>query len=395
MLRPTTNGVLRSYRYHLRNSANMMNHARDTVLTQRVFNSFAEDPATAARCFQLRRSYLRVSSQHDVGDSICKKYDVAWHTMESVIQDVSNRKFDSSLAEILHGQNDPTASGRTALGDSMDNLAEGIIQAMNAKYGDNFVFSGADGMNIPFTWDKDQGLCYRGIPVDSSVPKVEMTNTDPPAPVEYNNAQPPAQAVGGGFYKQDDGTMIAKADYDKAKKNVEALEYMAKDEKKFADLGLGLQEDENGNLIQDSAFNMAIQGIDFLGYGKDADGDPKNVVSLLKEISGILKDCDDNSGKFKPGERETLERLAVKLKDANANLTRKHTELDTRKKFLDSNQKLLEENAYTLEMQWSNREDVDMADAISAFIWAKYCYDSSLKVGNSILSQSLMDYINT
>lgn len=393
MLRPTTNGVLRSYRYNLRNSAITMNHARDTVLTQRVFNSFADDPATAARCFQLRRSYMRVNSQHAVGDSICKKYDVAWHTMESVIQDVSNRKLDSALAELIHGGNGPTASGRTALGDSMDKLAEGIVQTMNAKYGDNFVFSGADGMNIPFTWDDKDGLCYRGIPVDSAVPEVEMNGN---VPKEYNAAGTGAPAPGDPVsYKGKDGTMITKDEYEKQKKNAETLEYMAKDEKKFADLGLGLQEDENGDLIQDSAFNMAIQGIDFLGYGKDADGDPKNVVSILKEISGILKNCDDDSGTFKPGDKEKLDRLSVKLKDASAHLTRKHTELDTRKKFLDSNQALLEGNAFTLETQWSSREDVDMADAISAFVWAKYCYDSSLKVGNSILSQSLMDYLNT
>ena len=40
-------------------------------------------------------------------------------------------------------------------------------------------------------------------------------------------------------------------------------------------------------------------------------------------------------------------------------------------------------------------EDVDLADAITSYSWAQYCYNVSIKVGNSILSQSLMDYINT
>ena len=34
------------------------------------------------------------------------------------------------------------------------------------------------------------------------------------------------------------------------------------------------------------------------------------------------------------------------------------------------------------------------AAAISDFIFAKYCYDTALKVGNSILNQTLMDYMN-
>ena len=55
---------------------------------------------------------------------------------------------------------------------------------------------------------------------------------------------------------------------------------------------------------------------------------------------------------------------------------------------------MLEENVYSLKEQYANLEDVDMADAISSFLWAEYCYNAALKVGNSILSQSLMDYLN-
>ena len=51
MIRSTTNGVLKSYRYNLQRSNYTLNKARNTVLTGRNFNSFAEAPATAARCF--------------------------------------------------------------------------------------------------------------------------------------------------------------------------------------------------------------------------------------------------------------------------------------------------------------------------------------------------------
>ena len=60
---------------------------------------------------------------------------------------------------------------------------------------------------------------------------------------------------------------------------------------------------------------------------------------------------------------------------------------------LKNNLALLEDNFYGLQEQYSEIEDVDMADAISSFLWAEYCYNAALKVGNSILSQSLMDYL--
>ena len=51
MIRVTTNGLLNSYRYNLMKSTISRNEAMTTVLTQRNFNSYAEDPAAAAQAF--------------------------------------------------------------------------------------------------------------------------------------------------------------------------------------------------------------------------------------------------------------------------------------------------------------------------------------------------------
>lgn len=350
MIRSTTNGVLKSYRYNLQRSTYTMNKARNTVLTGRNFNSFAEAPATAARCFQMRRSFQKVNTQHSVGESVVRKYEQAWSSLESVVQDVKNRTTDSAYTDIIKSLSDPTASGRNALGQSMTALAKGIAQTMNCRYGDNFVFAGADGLNVPFSWDDDGNLCYRGVKVDAG--------------------QADAEAL-------------------------EKLKYMA-GEVKYADIGLGMQEDENGQVIGGSVFNVALQGINFLGYGVDADGDPNNVVSIISKMGQILERCDADSGAFQnPKDREDLERLAKKFEVSASKLSDKFTELDTQAAFLKSNQKQLEGTAYTLQEQFIGIEDADPAEAISAFAWAQYCYNTALKVGNSILSQSLMDYLNS
>ena len=351
MIRSTTNGTLKTYRYSLQRSSYTMNKARETVQTQRQFNSFAEDPAAAAKAFQLRRSLQRTDSQYNVGDSVKHKYEVAWNTLESVVQDVNNRKSDSAFAMILQGKSDTIGSGAVALGQSMRTLATGIVQSMNYRYGENFVFAGADGLNVPFTWEgegDDRKLCYRGIPVDTQDPK-----------------------------------------------ELEALEYMA-NERKNADLGFGMQEDENGNIIGSSVANVGLQGITFLGYGKDADGDPKNIVSIADRMGTLLRRCDPDSGDWaSTADKEEFSRLAKKFEDAASQLTDKHTEMDTQAAFIKSNQEQLKANTDTLQEQILGIEQVDLADAITSFAWAQYCYNASLKVGNSILSQSLMDYMNT
>lgn len=441
MIRSTTNGVLKSYRYNLQRSSYTLNKAMNTVLTGRNFDTYAADPATAARCFQMRRSFQRVNSQYSVSESVTRKYEQAWSALGSVVDDVNNQKTSSAYQDILHSINDPTASGRNSLGQSLTELAKGIVQTMNGRYGDNFIFAGADGLKVPFTWGEDGTLCYRGIPVDATVPDIAMSNGAPltlndqgqydPAGTNYllsggvktisvddyeaavkagNAPTVLRDTTGAGQLVDADGNIstteryylvldnsktISKADYEQAEKDLASLDYLSKSEVKYADLGLGLQEDsKTGEVIGSSVFNVALQGINFLGYGVDADGDPKNIVSIISRMGQILLNCDATTGAFAEGERDEFQRLADKFEASAALLQDKHIELDTQADFLKSNQTQLESMAYTLEQQFLGIEDVDPAEAISQLSWAKYCYNTALKVGNSILSQSLMDYIN-
>ena len=441
MIRSTTNGVLKSYRYNLQRSSYTLNKAMNTVLTGRNFDTYAADPATAARCFQMRRSFQRVNSQYSVSESVTRKYEQAWSALGSVVDDVNNQKTSSAYQDILNSINDPTASGRNSLGQSLTELAKGIVQTMNGRYGDNFIFAGADGLKVPFTWGEDGTLCYRGIPVDAAVPDIAMSNGAPltlndqgqydPAGTNYllsggvktisvddyeaavkagNAPTVLRDTTGAGQHVDADGNIstteryylvldnsktISKADYEQAEKDLASLDYLSKSEVKYADLGLGLQEDsKTGEVIGSSVFNVALQGINFLGYGVDADGDPKNIVSIISRMGQILLNCDATTGAFAEGERDEFQRLADKFEASAALLQDKHIELDTQADFLKSNQTQLESMAYTLEQQFLGIEDVDPAEAISQLSWAKYCYNTALKVGNSILSQSLMDYIN-
>ena len=441
MIRSTTNGVLKSYRYNLQRSSYTLNKAMNTVLTGRNFDTYAADPATAARCFQMRRSFQRVNSQYSVSESVTRKYEQAWSALGSVVDDVNNQKTSSAYQDILHSINDPTASGRNSLGQSLTELAKGIVQTMNGRYGDNFIFAGADGLKVPFTWGEDGTLCYRGIPVDAAVPDIAMSNGAPltlndqgqydPAGTNYllsggvktisvddyeaavkagNAPTVLRDTTGAGQLVDADGNIstteryylvldnsktISKADYEQAEKDLASLDYLSKSEVKYADLGLGLQEDgKTGEVIGSSVFNVALQGINFLGYGVDADGDPKNIVSIISRMGQILLNCDATTGAFAEGERDEFQRLADKFEASAALLQDKHIELDTQADFLKSNQTQLENMAHTLEQQFLRIEDVDPAEAISQLSWAKYCYNTALKVGNSILSQSLMDYIN-
>lgn len=458
MIRATTGGVLKSYRANLMGSFINMNKSRDTVLSQRIFNSFAEDPAAAAKAFRLRKARMTVSSQHDICSDTLKKYQTAYSCLQSMdeVLDTKNPSMNTLKEATLEWLDDPKGDAREQLSKVIDKMSEILVQNLNQKYGDNFIFAGADGHNVPFEI-KDNKLYYRGVSVDAAVPNVITSvdaNGDPlldangdPVPLEINKTTNLVTPGGKSYVKMDTSALVSQTeanaaiaadptiaqnylmtdntttpltyqlfnekgepdpagtyyldmtkaetmaveDYDAEKLEAEKLEYL-KNEKYYVDIGLGFQENKNGELIPSSGFNAALNGINFFGCGLDEDGDPKNIYSIVQRLTEI-SDSVPEGGSWGSVYNE-FHRLVGKLETASSNFKTEFTNMAASTTKLENNEQLLEDNFYNLQEQYAALEDVDMVDSITSFVWAQYCYNAALKVGNSVLSESLMDYLN-
>ncbi len=316
---------------------------------------------TATQAFQLRRSAWRTESQIENSQTVTHKFNTAYEAVDSIFETVTTITKD----ETLRALNDPTGGGRKSLGILLDQRAEDLVQSLNAKYGDNFIFAGNDGENVPFSWDEATGqLLYRGVNVNAgSVPE-------------------PGQ-----------GATQAEIDaYEKDQADLAKLQQMMK-ETTYVDLGMGLQEDASGNIISTSAFNSALSGLSITGFGVDEEGLPNNVVSIVKELSDILGRCDEDGNWASTEDQERAVALQKKLDTSLGDITSQHTELSTKVSFLNTNEERLKSTADTLNTQIVGVENVDMADAITAMSYAQYCYNAALRVGTNILSQSLIDYM--
>lgn len=341
--RITSNAMMKNYKSNLMKSTNVLYNSMTQVMTRRKFNSYAEDPAAATQAFQLRRSAWRTESQIENSQTVTHKFNTAYEAVDSIFETVTTITKDETLRALNH----PTGGGRKSLGILLDQRAEDLVQSLNAKYGDNFIFAGNDGENVPFSWDEATGqLLYRGVNVNA-----------------------------------EEGT----EDYEK-------LQQMMK-ETTYVDLGMGLQEDAAGNIISTSAFNSALSGLSITGFGVDEEGLPNNVVSIVKELSDILGRCDDNGNWASTEDQERAVALQKKLDTSLGDITSQHTELSTKVSFLNTNEERLKSTADTLNTQIVGVENVDMADAITAMSYAQYCYNAALRVGTNILSQSLIDYM--
>ncbi len=366
--------MFRNYRGNLNKNGIRLNDTMINVQTQRKFNTYAEDPAAASNAWRMRRSYWRTNDQIDNTNHIISKYESAWTAMHSIVDGDSEHPGLDGLLASIEGISGTAGAGRVALGRELIATSENIVSVINSKYGDDFIFSGADGEDIPFRWENNK-LYYRG--VDVATPKTDYRTSD------FINAD-------GSFNqtKYDEAKAAYEEntfyDFDDALK----LSDMAH-EATYVDIGLGMKEDEKGNIVTDSAFDSALSGLNMLGYGKD-----ENLALIVRELGTIFSRADPDTGEYKSSsDRDRADHLLNALHDSIRDAQGQHVQLDARAKYLKTNLEQLKTNKNELNEQIMETESMDPAEAITEMTWAQYCYNAALRIGTQILSQSLIDYM--
>ena len=346
--RVTTNGMFRSYQSSLVNANTKLQKTMNGVSTHRAFSTYAEDPSSASKAFQLRRNMWRTEDQLSNSRYLLAKFETGFNAVSFIVDGDAEHPGLDGIADALSGITGTAGASRSALGQSLVAKAESVALDMNVNYSETYVFAGTDGLDAPFSWDGDK-LLYRG--VDVSVSETE----DPAA---YNTLQ------------------------------------MMTNEKSYVDIGLGLQEDGDGNLIDSSAFNSAMYGLNVLNYGRDEDGDPKNLAVLMRDLGKLFLSADDKGNYPEEGDEEKAFRLADKLRAAISFTQKEHVRMSADSAYLQTNMDQLTDTRYTLNEEIDDLEQQDPANAIMDMYWAQYCYQASLRIGNDLLSQSLFDYMN-
>ena len=265
-------------------------------------------------------------------------------------------------ADILTGINGTTSKEqREAIAQGFDKMKESMLLSMNAKDGDKFVFGGTNTTQTPLKMDAKNNLFYF----------VKMDETDPlnPQPIYVN--------VSTGYPKGYATNPPDEAD----KIDLEALA----NEKLYMDTGFGLQLDTNGDVVDGTAFNTSYPAMDLISFGQTADGQPKNIISIVGKLAvEFRKDSMDT---------EQVEKMVQSFTEARNTIIDKMTSVGTMSNFLEITEERLIDNRINLNTKIVNIENVDMEQAITEFEFAKYAYSAALKVGTSILQPSFIDFM--
>ena len=303
--RITTNGMMRSYKTNLMRSYNNLAGITEKVTTQRNFNSYAESPSKANQAFQLRRNRWNTENQISNSKQIVQKFRQGWKCLEASYQDLGVKLAKYSK---LRADNEADAGGRKALGEVIKGTAESLMETMNAKYGENFIFSGADGQNVPFEWSTDDPpeVLYRGMKVDVLTPTEAELKAGNWQDIKVQKLDADGNPV---LDHAGNPVMVKKyEDYEKIYNTIE-------NEHTYVDLGMGMKETPGtpggapGQLIESSALDSALPGAKMMGYGYQTvtlnSGKevtvPNNIISIVNQMGEILSNCSAEDGAYPEG----------------------------------------------------------------------------------------------
>ena len=377
MFRVTTNGTLYTYKQNMLKTSNKLYSAMNTLMTGRNFDSYSADPAAATRAFRLHSSLNATNTQASNNDMVFKKFSTAWDVADSLVNELSH---DLAQTPLLEGLNQPNWSNLNTQGDIILSGAEAMVQSLNSTYNGKFLFNGADTENPPFAIVTERVndverhfLTYRGVRLDD------------PDPAYYTTA-----------YEDADGNQMLDPADGLPMTNGEVLEKWS-NEHQYVDIGLGFAVDNNGDVLDSTAFDASISGMDFIGgYGVDpADDTPKNIISIMLRSAEIFKGYNQETGEWSAaGDIEDARALVQKFTKAQEDLSNQHVSfLEAQAQFLETNQKQLESTFYAQNEQLNNIERVDQVEAILALVSAQTGYNAALQAGANVVPQSLMDYL--
>lgn len=439
-MRITSSMIAKQYQKNLNSSLGSLNYYNNRATTYRKFDKVSEDPVAAMKAFSLRREYTQ-NSDHQTNLSSTQNQFL---TAESSMMSISSMVQEVASEECLQAINSTSgADERSIIATKLRNVQNAIVSAANTKFADTYLFAGTLSSSAPFSIGPNNELLYRGADVTTG----KLVNEDG-AIVRFQNAKIsfgadnqsllngyqlevafPTPPVGTAFNVDDankkivlnlsegatlgdlkdtliaagtqtvngntvdfskvtvDGNLTAtlNSSTSQAISDTVNLEALA-NEKTYVDIGLGLQFDSSGKIIDQSAFNTALPAISFLGYGENEDGTPNNIYTLIGKIADGLESSNYTYENIQP----YIENLEQQQQKLMTNVTT----IGVQSNFLDRTQTRLEDTELNINEKTSEVEYLDPAEAIMDFKMQEYSYRAALQMGTKILQPTFLDFMS-
>lgn len=380
-MRITYRMMTSKYSTNLNSLSSDLDKLNTQVATGRKYARTSEDVSSAVRGYQIRRNLSKIEGYQDNirhADDFLTNTETALGQMESSLSEATDK--------ILQGMNgSQSEDDRKIIATELRTIQDQLLQTLNTSTSGTYLFGGTNNQK-PFE-DKNGKLYYNGQDLDAlnEIIAPNVAANFPGYPV------PPSDPT------NTDWQNVQKAS-------------TLKDDKLYVDIGLGVDFDGAENVKKNTVFEYSIPGIQFVGNGVSKtkvtdsvtgdvtyptdtiviDGTTQNISKNMYNLLGqIASEFESDSYTH-----DNVDKLLGHFKEASQKTYQATTEVGAKTQYLEFMTSRYETQNFNLEERQTTVEGVDAAYTYIAFQSQKVAYSAALQMGQSVVQQSVFDYMS-
>lgn len=356
-MRITQSMMSRGYLNRMSKNLENLSKSNNRMSSQMKYTRMSDNTAEVSRALVVREQLYR-NEQYTTNiknaEGTLESAESNLQTLNSALNNITDRLMQANTGTMSENE-------RKLIAHEITGLQQQVLQISNAKYSDEFLFSGSGkGNEAPFNVDPVTGkLMYNGYDVDS-------------LEVNPNTGNPATSAM----VPDPDNPGSTKKEYTDIKYNKDI----------FIDIGLGMVINGSGanvKLDEKSAMKISTSGLDAFGFGKTADGMPNNMYSLLGKIVTDLQNSNTAE----------MDKDLNQIKNVSDNLLYAITDIGTRSTFLEDTWNRLDSESIVLK---TAQQKLESAPLEQEAIYNKSFETSwmiTLQLGSKLIPPSIFDFI--
>lgn len=321
-MRITQKNLTRAYLSGLNRNISQLSKSNERLSSGKRINRVSDQVTDAQKALKVRNQ-IRNNEQF-VRNIQSIKNEIS--AQESSAMQMNEILIDVKELLVKAGSGVNSDSDKTIIANEINQLNKSILQLVNVKSSDRYTFSGLNN-EAPIQVDNNGIVLFNGVNVD------DIVETD------------------------------------------------LKDDSIFIDVGLGMKFDTQ--IDQSSVVQLNTSAIHLLGYGKNGNGTPNNLVSLLNKVVSDLKSGDVSQiSEYQKQLKESINRVLVQV-----------TDIGTRYAYLENSINRLENEKLNLTEQQNHLESIDYEEETILNKSYDMAYQISLQLGSKVLPLSIFDFM--
>lgn len=321
-MRITQKNLTRAYLSGLNRNINQLSKSNERLSSGKRINKVSDHVTDAQKALKVRNQ-IRNNEQF-VRNIQSIQNEIS--AQESSAMQMNEILIDVKELLVKAGSGVNSDSDKAIIANEISQLNKSILQLVNVKSSDRYTFSGLNN-EAPIKIDATGNVLFNGVNVD------DILETD----LESDSI--------------------------------------------FIDIGLGMKFDTQ--VDQSSVVQLNTSAIHLLGYGKNGNGTPNNLVSLLNKVVSDLKVGDVSQiSEYQKQLAQSVDRVLVQV-----------TDIGTRYAYLENSISRLENEKLNLTAQQNNLESIDYEEETILNKSYDMAYQISLQLGSKVLPLSIFDFM--